>query len=127
MEKTDLHLHFPAGAVGKDGPSAGTAITVALVSLFSDQCVRSDTAVTGEVTLRGLVLPVGGIKEKVLAAHRARVKKVILPRRNEKDLMEISDSVKVCRACSLWVPFTATLKIPGLQFSFQMQPLLGYT
>lgn len=95
MDKTDLHLHFPAGAVGKDGPSAGSAITVALVSLFSGHCVRSDTAVTGEVTLRGLVLPVGGIKEKVLAAHRAGITHVILPRRNEKDLREISASVKV--------------------------------
>ena len=95
MGKTDLHLHFPAGAVGKDGPSAGSAITVALVSLFSGHCVRSDTAVTGEVTLRGLVLPVGGVKEKVLAAHRAGITHVILPKRNEKDLKELSDTVKV--------------------------------
>lgn len=92
---TDLHLHFPAGAVGKDGPSAGSAITVALVSLFSGRCVRSDTAVTGEITLRGLVLPVGGVKEKVLAAHRAGITHIILPKRNEKDLKDISDSVKV--------------------------------
>lgn len=90
-------MHFPAGAVGKDGPSAGIAITVALVSLFSGMCVRSDTALTGEVTLRGLVLPVGGVKEKVLAAHRAGITHVVLPKRNEKDLREISDSVKVCR------------------------------
>jgi len=89
-------LHFPAGAIVKDGPSAGTAITVALVSLFSGKCVRSDTALTGEVTLRGLVLPVGGVKDKVLAAHRAGITHVILPKRNEKDLKEISDSVKVC-------------------------------
>ena len=95
MDRTDLHLHFPAGAVGKDGPSAGSAITVALVSLFSGRCVRSDTAVTGEVTLRGHILAVGGVKEKVLAAHRAGVKQVILPQRNEKDLKEISESVKV--------------------------------
>lgn len=95
MDVTDLHLHFPAGAVGKDGPSAGSAITVALVSLFSGRCVRSDTAVTGEVTLRGLVLPVGGVKEKVLAAHRAGITHIILPKRNEKDLKDISDSVKV--------------------------------
>lgn len=108
MDKTDLHLHFPAGAVGKDGPSAGTAITVALVSLFSGRCVRSDTALTGEVTLRGLVLPVGGVKEKVLAAHRAGITHVVLPRRNEKDLREVSESVKVgwgmdhsCRAVSM--------------------------
>ncbi len=95
MERMDLHVHFPAGAVGKDGPSAGTAITVALVSLFSGVCVRSDTAMTGEVTLRGLVLPVGGVKEKVLAAHRAGITHVILPRRNQKDLKDISDTVKV--------------------------------
>ena len=99
MDKTDLHLHFPAGAVGKDGPSAGTAITVALVSLFSGRCVRSDTALTGEVTLRGLVLPVGGVKEKVLAAHRAGITHVVLPRKNKKDLKEISDSVKVRSSC----------------------------
>ena len=96
METTDLHLHFPAGAVGKDGPSAGTAITVALVSLFSGTCVRSDTAMTGEVTLRGLVLPVGGVKEKVLAAHRAGITHVIMPKRNEKDLRDVSSTVKVC-------------------------------
>ena len=95
MNKTDLHLHFPAGAVGKDGPSAGVAIIVALVSLFSGRCVRSDTAFTGEVTLRGLVLPVGGVKDKVLAGHRAGITRVVLPSRNEKDLKEISDSVKV--------------------------------
>lgn len=81
--------------MGKDGPSAGSAIIVALVSLFTGCCVRSDTAVTGEVTLRGLVLPVGGVVEKVLAAHRAGVSHVILPRRNEKDLKDISDTVKV--------------------------------
>ncbi|XP_048580781.1 lon protease homolog 2, peroxisomal isoform X2 [Nematostella vectensis] len=94
VERTDIHVHFPAGAVGKDGPSAGVAIAVALVSLFSGQCTRSDTAMTGEITLRGLVLPVGGIKEKVLAAHRAGIKRVILPKRNEKDLLEIPDNVK---------------------------------
>ena len=101
LDQTDLHLHFPAGAVGKDGPSAGSAIVVALVSLFSGQCVRSDTAVTGEVTLRGLVLAVGGIKEKVLAAHRAGISHVILPRKNEKDLKDISDSVKVKCVCGI--------------------------
>lgn len=81
--------------MGKDGPSAGSAIIVALVSLFTGQCVRSDTAMTGEVTLRGLVLPVGGVVEKVLAAHRAGVRHVILPKNNEKDLRDISDTVKV--------------------------------
>ena len=95
LDKTDLHLHFPAGAVGKDGPSAGLAIAVALVSLFTGCCVRSDTAVTGEMTLRGLVLPVGCVVEKVLAARRAGVRHVILPHRNKKDLKDISDTVKV--------------------------------
>ncbi|XP_031571247.1 lon protease homolog 2, peroxisomal-like [Actinia tenebrosa] len=92
--RTDIHVHFPAGAVGKDGPSAGLAIVVALVSLFSGRCTRSDTAMTGEITLRGLVLPVGGIKEKILSAHRAGITRVILPKRNEKDLREIPENVK---------------------------------
>ncbi|CAG8611361.1 7945_t:CDS:2 [Funneliformis caledonium] len=82
----DIHIHFPAGAVGKDGPSAGVALTTALVSLFTDRRVPPTTAMTGEITLRGQVLPVGGIKEKVIAAHRAGIKKVILPTRNRKDV-----------------------------------------
>ncbi|XP_077997678.1 lon protease homolog 2, peroxisomal-like [Glandiceps talaboti] len=94
MENTDIHIHFPAGAINKDGPSAGVTVVTVLVSMFSGQCVRSDTAMTGEVTLRGLVLPVGGIKDKVLAAHRAGLKRVILPKRNEKDLIEIPNNVK---------------------------------
>ncbi|KXJ23831.1 lon protease homolog 2, peroxisomal [Exaiptasia diaphana] len=92
--QTDIHVHFPAGAVGKDGPSAGLAIVLALVSLFSGRCMRSDTAMTGEITLRGLVLPVGGIKEKILSAHRAGITRVILPKRNEKDLRDIPENVK---------------------------------
>ncbi|KAL5022013.1 hypothetical protein ScPMuIL_001168 [Solemya velum] len=94
LQHTDVHIHFPAGAVGKDGPSAGVTIVTVLVSMFSGHCVRSDTAMTGEVTLRGLVLPVGGIKEKVLAAHRAGIYRVILPKRNEKDLHEIPPNVR---------------------------------
>ncbi|CAI8038917.1 Lon protease homolog 2, peroxisomal [Geodia barretti] len=93
-KETDLHIHFPAGAIGKDGPSAGVAIAVALVSLYSRRCVRSDTAMTGEITLRGLVLPVGGIKEKLLAAQRAGIRHVVLPKRNEKDLVELPVNVK---------------------------------
>ncbi|XP_041376039.1 lon protease homolog 2, peroxisomal-like [Gigantopelta aegis] len=94
LDNTDLHIHFPAGAVGKDGPSAGVTITTVLVSLFSDRCVRSDTAMTGEITLRGLVLPVGGVKEKVLAAHRAGIFRVLIPRRNEKDLYDIPTNIR---------------------------------
>ncbi|KAM4553168.1 lon protease homolog 2, peroxisomal [Fundulus diaphanus] len=94
MEGTDIHLHFPAGAVTKDGPSAGVTIVTCLASLFSGRLVRSDVAMTGEITLRGLVLPVGGIKDKVLAAHRAGVKRVILPKRNEKDLEELPANVR---------------------------------
>uniref|UniRef100_A0A7N8XK33 Lon protease homolog 2, peroxisomal n=1 Tax=Mastacembelus armatus TaxID=205130 RepID=A0A7N8XK33_9TELE len=94
LEGTDIHLHFPAGAVTKDGPSAGVTIVTCLASLFSGRLVRSDVAMTGEITLRGLVLPVGGIKDKVLAAHRAGVKRIILPKRNEKDLEEIPANVR---------------------------------
>uniref|UniRef100_A0A8B9KAD8 Lon protease homolog 2, peroxisomal n=1 Tax=Astyanax mexicanus TaxID=7994 RepID=A0A8B9KAD8_ASTMX len=94
LEGNDIHLHFPAGAVTKDGPSAGVTIVTCLASLFSGRLVRSDVAMTGEITLRGLVLPVGGIKDKVLAAHRAGLKRIILPKRNEKDLEEIPGHIR---------------------------------
>lgn len=94
LEKVDLHVHFPAGAIPKDGPSAGVTIITALVSLLTGKRTRSDTAMTGEVTLRGLVLPVGGIKEKVLAAHRAGIKNIIMPARNEKDLIDIPPNIR---------------------------------
>ena len=89
FQKSDVHVHVPAGATPKDGPSAGVAMFTALVSLFTGRTVRSDTAMTGEISLRGLVLPVGGIKEKTLAAARAGLKRVLLPARNRKDLEEI--------------------------------------
>ena len=89
-----VHIHVPAGATPKDGPSAGVTIATALASLYSHQAVRSDTAMTGEITLSGLVLPVGGIKEKVLAAHRAGMARVILPRGNEQDLDDLPPKVR---------------------------------
>ncbi|MGD8991805.1 MAG: endopeptidase La [Desulfobacterales bacterium] len=94
FEISDIHLHVPAGAIPKDGPSAGIAMVMALASLFSKRKVRSDAGMTGEVTLRGRVLPVGGIKMKVLAAHRAGLKTVILPKRNERDLEDIPDEIR---------------------------------
>lgn len=93
MESRDIHIHFPAGAVPKDGPSAGVTLVTALVSLLSQKRVRADTAMTGEMTLRGLVLPVGGIKDKILAAHRYGIKRVILPQRNAKDLVDVPSAV----------------------------------
>jgi ATP-dependent Lon protease len=87
----DVHVHVPAGAVPKDGPSAGVAMSVALSSLVSGKAVSSDVAMTGEVTLTGQVLPIGGVKEKVLAAQRAGISRVILPKRNEGDVAEIPE------------------------------------
>ncbi len=92
-EKTDLHIHVPAGAVPKDGPSAGVTIAVALVSALTNIPVRSDVGMTGEVTLRGKILPVGGIKEKLIGAHRAGLKTVILPKENQKDLRDLPPRV----------------------------------
>lgn len=94
LERSDFHIHVPSGAIPKDGPSAGITILTALVSLLTGRTVRPEVAMTGEITLRGLVLPVGGIKEKVLAARRFGLKEVILPRRNEKDLTEVPEEVR---------------------------------
>ena len=94
FEKNDIHIHVPAGAIPKDGPSAGVTIFVALTSLLTNKPVRNDVAMTGEITLRGLVLPVGGIKEKVLAGMRAGIRTIILPKKNEKDLEEIPEHIR---------------------------------
>jgi ATP-dependent Lon protease len=94
FEKSDIHVHVPAGAIPKDGPSAGVALYTALLSLMTSRKVHPDVAMTGEISLRGLVLPVGGIKEKVVAAHRAGIRTVLLPARNHKDLEDIPDSVR---------------------------------
>jgi len=94
FDGVDVHVHVPAGAIPKDGPSAGVAMFIALASLFTDRAVRHDVAMTGEISLRGLVLPVGGIKEKVLAAQRAGVRTVLLPARNEKDLRDVPEATR---------------------------------
>ena len=94
FEKTDIHLHVPAGATTKDGPSAGVTMATSLVSLVSGRKIKRNLGMTGEITLRGHVLPVGGIKEKVLAAHRNGMKTVILPKRNEFDLDDVPEEIK---------------------------------
>jgi ATP-dependent Lon protease len=94
LEKSDVHVHVPAGAIPKDGPSAGVAMFMALSSMLTERTVRSDVAMTGEISLRGLVLPVGGIKEKVLAAMRAGITTVMLPRRNQKDLQDVPQEAR---------------------------------
>jgi len=93
-QKHDVHLHIPEGATPKDGPSAGIGMCTALVSTLTKIPVRSDVAMTGEITLRGEVLPIGGLKEKLLAAHRGGIKTVLIPDENQKDLVEIPDNIK---------------------------------
>jgi len=94
FKDSDLHVHFPAGAIPKDGPSAGAAVTLAIASVLSRRPVRRDIALTGEVTLRGKVMEIGGVKEKVLAAYRAGLRHVIMPAENEKDLRDLPDEVR---------------------------------
>jgi ATP-dependent Lon protease len=94
LEKMDVHVHVPAGATPKDGPSAGVAMFLALVSLLTGKAVRSDVAMTGEISLRGLVLPIGGVKEKTLAALRAGIRTVMLPKRNQKDLDDVPQEAR---------------------------------
>jgi ATP-dependent Lon protease len=94
FSKSDYHIHVPAGAIPKDGPSAGVAMFTSLVSLLLQKPTRPDVAMTGEITLRGLVLPIGGLKEKILAAKQAGIKTVILPARNKKDLPDVPKEAK---------------------------------
>ena len=94
FEKNDIHIHVPEGAVNKDGPSAGVTVTTTLISLFTNKKVEKNIAMTGEITLRGRVLGIGGLKEKVIGAHRAGIKKIFIPNENEKDLDEIPDDIK---------------------------------
>jgi len=94
FDESELHLHVPAGAIPKDGPSAGVTMVTAIVSLLTGTPVRSDVGMTGEITLQGHVLPIGGVKQKVLAAHRAGLKTVILPSRNEPDLKDVPEDVR---------------------------------
>ena len=94
FEKQDIHIHLPEGAVPKDGPSAGATLATALISAFTGRPIRRDVSMTGEITLRGRVLPVGGVREKALAARRAGVKTFILPRKNERDLLDIPEHLR---------------------------------
>ena len=94
LEENDIHIHVPEGAVNKDGPSAGITITTALISLFTNKKVPKDISMTGEITLRGRILAIGGLKEKIIGAHRAGVKKIFLPQENEKDLDEVTEDIK---------------------------------
>jgi ATP-dependent Lon protease len=94
FENVDVHIHIPEGGIPKDGPSAGITIACALISAFTNRKIRKDVALTGEITLRGRILPVGGIREKVLAAHRAGISKIIIPIKNEKDLVDLSKKVR---------------------------------
>src|SRR5205085_10763122 len=94
LEKSDLHIHLPEGAIPKDGPSAGITMAAALISAVTRRAVRSDTGMTGEITLTGRVLPIGGLKEKVLAARRAEVKRIIAPLTNKPDLAEMPTGVR---------------------------------
>ena len=94
LEEKSIHIHVPEGAIQKEGPSAGVALTTALISLFSNKPISSKISMTGEITLTGKVLPIGGLKEKVIGAYRARITKIFIPRENEKDLKEIDDNIK---------------------------------
>jgi ATP-dependent Lon protease len=124
FEKSDVHVHVPAGAIPKDGPSAGVAMFMALASLLAERVVRNDTAMTGEISLRGLVLPVGGIKEKVLAAMRAGITTVMLPRRNQKDLQDVPREARD-KLRFVWLDTVDDAVAEALRASFQPEPALA--
>jgi ATP-dependent Lon protease len=117
-------VHVPAGAIPKDGPSAGVAMFMALASLLAERVVRNDTAMTGEISLRGLVLPVGGIKEKVLAAMRAGITTVMLPRRNQKDLQDVPREARD-KLRFVWLDTVDDAVAEALRASFQPEPALA--
>jgi ATP-dependent Lon protease len=123
FHKSGVHIHVPAGAIPKDGPSAGVTLATALASLYTDLPVRQDVAMTGEVTLSGLVLPVGGIKEKILAARRAGIQHVILPKDNEKDLKQLPDDVREAMSFTLAEHIEEVLKvaIPSLASRLELE------
>lgn len=124
FEKKDIHVHVPEGATPKDGPSAGIAMVTAIVSVLSGTPIRSDVAMTGEVTLRGRVLPIGGLKEKLLAALRGSIKTVIIPRGNEKDLAEIPDNVP--KGLEI-IPCTTVDEVLKIALSDELTPLTGWS
>jgi ATP-dependent Lon protease len=121
-EKLDMHIHVPEGATPKDGPSAGIGMCTALISVLTGIPVRADVAMTGEITLRGQVLPIGGLKEKLLAAHRGGIKTVIIPDENKRDLKEIPDKIKADLSIKSikWIDEVIDL---ALQFSPQPQAI----
>jgi ATP-dependent Lon protease len=124
LDKSDVHVHVPAGAIPKDGPSAGVAMFMALASLLSNQVVRHDTAMTGEISLRGLVLPVGGIKEKVLAAMRAGITTVLLPKRNQKDLQDVPREARE-KLRFVWLETVDDAMAEALSPSLRPEPVLA--
>jgi ATP-dependent Lon protease len=125
FKETDLHIHFPAGAIPKDGPSAGLAVTLAIASVLSRRAVRRDLAMTGEVTLRGKALEIGGVKEKVLAAYRAGLREVILPKGNEKDLRDVPNEVRSNMTFTFVASMDDVLRLALLPSASMASPVLA--
>ena len=124
FENTDIHIHVPEGATPKDGPSAGTAIATALISAMTQRPVKKRIAMTGEITVRGRVLPIGGLKEKLLAAHRHGIREVVLPADNEKDLPDIPDNIRKEMKLHFVSSMDEVLKL-ALEKEIEMAPLAG--